>query len=214
MVGEPTANPSSPRHVPKGLPMTSASFEDMVRRIRGGDEQAAVELVREFEPLIRREVRMRLLDSDLLRVFDSMDVCQSVWASFFLRAANGVFELDRPEQLAGLLVQMTRNKVAAAARHQYRQRRDIRRDNPGAAQALSALPGFDPTPSAQVGAKDLLERFRQMLGEEERRLAELRADGLPWPEIAERLGGSPQARRMQLARAVDFAANQLGIDAP
>jgi hypothetical protein len=39
--------------------------------------------------------------------------------------------------------------------------------------------------------------------EEERALANLRADGCGWTEIAARLGGTAEARRKQLARAVD-----------
>lgn len=50
------------------------------------------------------------------------------------------------------------------------------------------------------------------LGEEERQIADLRADGWEWSEIAERLGGSPQARRMQLNRAVHRVAKALKLD--
>src|SRR5258707_13113554 len=46
------------------------TFMDFMRRIRGGDEQAAVELVRRYEPLIRREVRLQLEDRRLCRIFD------------------------------------------------------------------------------------------------------------------------------------------------
>lgn len=35
-------------------------FADFLRRIRAGDDLAAMELVRRFEPLIRREVRTRI----------------------------------------------------------------------------------------------------------------------------------------------------------
>src|SRR5438552_11547103 len=103
------------------------TFADFVRRIREGDEQAASELVRKYEPLIRREVRLHLEDRRLYRLFDSMDVCQSVLGSFFLRAAAGQYDLERPEQLVRLLITMTRNKLASAARQHHRQRRDQRR---------------------------------------------------------------------------------------
>ena len=88
-------------------------FTDFVRRIRAGDDAAAAELVQRFEPLIRREVRMRIGSNQLKRAFDSMDVSQSVLANFFARAARGQFELERPEQLAGLLVTMARNKLVS-----------------------------------------------------------------------------------------------------
>ena len=92
------------------------SIAELISRIRDGDVQAAEELVRRYEPLIRREVRFRLHDSRLRRGFDSMDVCQSVLASFFLRAAVGEYDLDDPAQLPKLLIKITRNKVASEAR--------------------------------------------------------------------------------------------------
>src|SRR5262245_51385378 len=105
----------------------ATSFAEFVRRIRAGDEQAAAELVRRYEPLIRREIRLNLDDRRLGRVFDSMDVCQSVLASFFVRTAAGEYDLERPEQLVALLVTMARNKLASAARREHRGCRDSRR---------------------------------------------------------------------------------------
>jgi RNA polymerase sigma-70 factor (ECF subfamily) len=55
---------------------SAAPFVEFLRRIRQGDEQAAVELVRRYEPLIRREVRLGISDRRLNRAFDSIDVCQ------------------------------------------------------------------------------------------------------------------------------------------
>src|SRR6516165_5183365 len=102
------------------------SFLTFLDRVRTGDQKAAAELVRRYEPEIRREVRLRLRDPRLRRDFDSMDICQSVLASFFVRAALGQYELDRPEQLLKLLVTMTRNKLVHQVRRQRRQRRDNR----------------------------------------------------------------------------------------
>ncbi len=82
------------------------AFSDFLKRIRAGDSQAAEELVRKYESLIRRQVRLNLEDSRLNRVFDSMDVCQSVLKSFFVRTAAGQYDLDDPKELVRLLVRM------------------------------------------------------------------------------------------------------------
>jgi DNA-directed RNA polymerase specialized sigma24 family protein len=87
-------------------------FAGFMRRVRAGDEQAARELVARYEPVIRREVKMRLRDPRLYRRLDGADICQSVLASFFLRAASGQYELDQPDQLLRLLVVMTRHKLS------------------------------------------------------------------------------------------------------
>src|SRR6476469_3927983 len=96
-------------------PLQGEEYTDFIRRIRQGDERAAEELIRRYEPEIRLEIRtlLRLRDPRLRRVFDSMDICQSVLASFFVRAAAGQYELDRPEQLVRLLVAIARTKVAS-----------------------------------------------------------------------------------------------------
>ena len=187
-------------------------FRELMARVRAGDERAAAELVSRYEPLIRREVRLRLEDRRLARAFDSMDLCQSVLASFFVRAAAGQYDLDQPGQLAALLVKMARNKLASAARQQNRQKRDQRRVA-GDADDLERVAGGGPTPSRVVVGKELLAHFFGRLSDEERQIADLRAQGLAWGDIAGRLGGTAQARRMQLARAVERVAHELGLEA-
>src|SRR5262249_8227457 len=162
------------------------------------------------EPLIRREVGLRLEDRRLARAFDSVDLCQSVLASFFVRAAAGQYDLDEPGQLAALLVKMARNKLASAARHQNRQRRDQRRVSGD--EALEGMAEDSPTPSRIVAGKGLLVNFLGRLSDEERQIAELRAKGVAWDEVAAQLGGTAGGRRMQLARAVERVAQELGLD--
>jgi len=102
------------------------SFADLLRRVRGGDQAAATELVRRYEPAIRRSLRLRL-DPRLRCICDSMDLCQAVLCSFFVRAARGQYELDTPQQLLNLLMTMARHKLSKARRDQLRARRDARR---------------------------------------------------------------------------------------
>jgi hypothetical protein len=63
-----------------------------------------------------------------------------------------------------------------------------------------------------VIGRELLEVYRGRLSDEERQLADLRTLGHDWSEIARMLGGTPQARRKQLTRAVNRVARQLGLD--
>src|SRR6266478_6007006 len=104
----------------------ASAFADFITRIRAGDARAAEELVRRYESAIRLAVRTRLTDPALKRHFDSVDVCQSALASFFLRAAAGQYDLNDPSELIGLLVRMAQNKLAGQARFHRRQRRDAR----------------------------------------------------------------------------------------
>ena len=186
----------------------SADFVDFLRRIRAGDEAAASELVRRFEPLIRREVRVRLGDERLRRSFDSIDVSQSVFAYFLARAADGQYELDRPEQLVRLLLTMARNRLISRARSERRQIRNVGRlsTEPG---ALEQVVDARPSPSELLSRKEEVELLKTSLCDEERQVFELRSQGLSWDEVASRLGGTGQSRRMQLSRGLKRLGQRL-----
>ena len=186
-------------------------FRDLITRVRAGDPEAARELVRAYEPAVRRAVRFRLTDPRLRAVLDSMDVCQSVFGSFFVRAASGAYDLDRPEQLTGLLAAIARNKLAAQVRRQAADRRDYRR-NGTAGLDHNALPAAVPTPSRDAEVNDLLVAVRDRLTPEERCLADLREQGCEWGEIAERLGDDPVTLRKRFSRAIGRVARQLGLE--
>jgi RNA polymerase sigma factor (sigma-70 family) len=204
-------------------PSGPESFRALIARVRAGDEQAAAELVRRYEPAIRRAARVRLVDTRLNRLLDSMDICQSVMASFFVRAALGQFELETPDQLLRLLATMTRNKLAGQVKGHRAARRDFRRvaaapgDREGEADAgaeriAGQIAGPDPTPSRDLAARELLEEALRRLSPEERRILDGREQGGQWAQIAAELGSSPEAVRKKLARAVDRVAHELGLD--
>jgi RNA polymerase sigma-70 factor (ECF subfamily) len=191
--------------------LAEGSFDDFIRRIRSGDEEAARELVQRYEPVIRLEVRRRLNDPSLYRLFDSVDICQSVLLSFFIRARLGQYDLSEAGQLVRLLIAMARKKLAFQARKQHSQRRDSRRQVAEGGRLLETVTD-GPGPDSLAIARDLLTALRQRLTSQEIQLAELREQGLTWPEIAFQVGGTPQARRRQLERALDRVASQVGLD--
>jgi RNA polymerase sigma factor (sigma-70 family) len=189
-----------------------AGFAVFMQRIRAGEEPAAAELVRQYESLIRRAIRLRLEDRGLRRLFDSMDVCQSVLASFFVRSAAGQYDLDSPEQLTKLLVTMAKNHLISAARRQRSLRRDHRRIAPEEANNLDLVAARESTPSQKIAGQELLGRFQQEMTDEEKQIADLRSQGLDWAGVASVMGGNAQARRMQLARALDRITQTLGLE--
>jgi RNA polymerase sigma factor (sigma-70 family) len=188
-----------------------SEFHDLIRRVRDRDEAAATELLRRYESAIRRVVRIHLRDSRMRRVLDSMDICQSVMASFFVRTALGQYELETPEQLIGLLTSIARNKLTNQAHRLHTQRRDIRRDAAIGDDADRLLDQASD-PSEQASAKEILEKVRSRLDEQELYLAEQRALGRGWKEIAEELGGTDVALRKKLTRALNRVMTELGLD--
>src|SRR5262249_46331816 len=155
-VGPGTADEREP-------PMSQeADFHDLIRRVRAGDPAAGAELVRRYEPAIRLAVHVRLAHLGLRRLLDSTDICQSVLASFFLRAASGQYELETPGQLVKLLTAMARNKLLKQARDQQAARRDRRRLR-GAPPDAGERVDPAPSPSAAPAHHDLLPALRPRL---------------------------------------------------
>jgi RNA polymerase sigma-70 factor (ECF subfamily) len=190
--------------LPDGTP-----FRELIDRVRDRDQEAAQELVRRYESAIRRVVRIHLRDARLRRVLDSMDICQSVLASFFVRTALGQYEVDSPEQLLNLLTAITRNKLTNQANYLRAQRRDIRRVATGGETDYLLDQASDP--SEQASAKEILEKVRHRLDEPERYLAEQRSLGRSWKELADELGGTDVALRKKLTRALNRVMGDLGL---
>jgi RNA polymerase sigma factor (sigma-70 family) len=186
------------------------SFAEFIRRIRAGDEQAAMDLVVRYEPAIRRAVRVRMRDPRLRRLVESVDICQSVFASFFVRTSLGQYDLDSPDKLIRLLATIARNKVACQANREHAARRDQRRISAGATLADCPAPGSSP--SQQLAARELVCEARKRMTVDELRLLDRREQGLEWAEIAQEFGGRPDALRVRLARAVARITKELGLD--
>ncbi|MGL4550838.1 MAG: RNA polymerase sigma factor [Gemmataceae bacterium] len=188
------------------------TFEELVKRLRLGDPEAARTLVRTYEGEIRRAIRVRLTDPALRRSLDSVDVCQSVLANFFFRVSAGQFDLHRPEQLLALLIKMARNKVIDHARKAHARQAGHRVVGDDAQDLLATAADPQETPSGLAANRDLVAAVRRRLTPDERYLAEQRAAGREWSDLAAELGRSADALRKQHDRALDRVAEQLGLD--
>jgi RNA polymerase sigma factor (sigma-70 family) len=186
------------------------TFTELIARVRAGDEAAAADLVREYEPLVRRGLRLRLRDARFRLQLDSMDIVQSVMARFFVHLMAGQYDLQDPTDLTKLLSTMASNKLAERVRHEQSQLRDRRR-TVGAVDEMS-LAGRDDSPSQIAMGRELMSAIQSRLTEEERRLLELRKLGHDWSEIVAACGGTVEGRRKQLARALDRVLAELGVE--
>jgi RNA polymerase sigma factor (sigma-70 family) len=177
------------------------TFDEFIRRVRAGDEAAAEELVKRYGEKVRREAKARTVDPRLRQVFDSVDICQSVLGSFFVRIAAGHYELDSPARLMKLLVVMTRNKVREKARRRHE-------GELGAREPLAA--GEDH--ANRILNQDFLSEFRRRLSDDERVLWDRRDQDASWQNIASELGATPEALRQQYSRAIHRVARELGLE--
>jgi RNA polymerase sigma-70 factor (ECF subfamily) len=190
--------------------LAELTFVELLARVRTGDESAARELVERYEPHIRRVVRAKLTDRRLRRQVDSVDICQSVLGNFFARAALGQFDLSSSEQLIKLLATIARNRVLEEARNQQAAVRDIRRLEERDV-ANFEIDRRQDKPSQAAAGRELLQEFRARLTDEEKQIADARAQDQGWAEIGVRLGIAPDTLRMRWNRTVDRLAQELGL---
>ena len=194
--------------------MAETAIKDLLIRVRNGDPAAAEEIVRTYEPEVRRAIRVRMTDARLRKLVDSIDICQSVLAGFFVRTAAGQYDIQTPEDLLKLLITMARNRIVDWARRSNAERRDGRRvvslqHDDGSDREIASS---DASPVSVLVNRDLLEQVRSRLSAEELKLMEQRADGLGWNEIAAKTGDQVNAVRMRLTRALDRVAAELGLE--
>lgn len=183
--------------------LTDAEFNTLMAQTRAGDEHAARELVRLYEPEIRRAARVRLTDPKLRRVVDSIDICQSVFGRFFKNATNGAFEIESSQQLLGLLVTMTRNRVIDIHREQSAQKRRPGADeDSGFTYDTDGLVYDSPGPRTAAAAKEMLSDVRSRLKPHELQIADRRTAGDSWANIAKDLGENVDVLRKRLERAL------------
>ena len=192
--------------------MGETTFEELVGRVRSGDPDAATDLVRRYEPAIRRVVRLRLGGGGRLDgLFDSMDVCQSVLGSFFLRVAAGQYTLDSPAELLKLLTAMTRNKLAFQVRKQRAQKRDCNRDAQVGMDGRLAFPGGNPEPTHRSPGTP--RRTVQAADDRGATAGRVADPGARLERDRRPAAGSAEALRKKHARALDRVAKELGLEA-
>lgn len=187
------------------------NFEQLILMVRAGDNAAAAEFFRRFEPHVRRLIRVRLTSPSLRRTTDSIDVCQSVMADFLIRVTLGQFEMSSTEDVFKLLAVMARNKVIKRVEKERAARRDVRRMAPTSVDEM-ALAGGGDTPSRLVAANELLSVIYTKLTGEERYLVEQRANGREWKELAEEMNTTPEAIRKRVERTIARVSAGLGLN--
>lgn len=191
--------------------MLQSDFEQLLDRIRSGDEQAAREFVEHFEPEIRRIARVRMRDHRIRALTDSVDVVQSVFGDFFHKYNTEERRIASSDQLLSLLVTMTKNRIIDLARKHKRTRASNEGQNAKEVSQIGQLDVMlnESGPSTVVTSRDLAEHIRTRMSDSEFAIVELRNEGFSWREVADELGGSAEALRKQLERALGRVRQEL-----
>lgn len=177
----------------------TATFERLISRVGCGDAEACTQLVHEYGEVIIRVARRRLGDAAVRAVLDEEDVRQSVFRSFFRRAADGKFVISDRRQLKRLLAVMARNKSVDRVRAASRLPRAA---FAGAQQAMQAAVDQGPSPAEVAADRDELAAIQRTLPATVCRFLNWRLAGHSWTEIAEFVGERADTVRKRLRRAL------------
>lgn len=163
----------------------------LLTRLRRGEEDAATQLYLRYAERLR-SLAANQASPDLQRRVDPDDIVQSVFRTFFRRAAAGQYELPAGEELWRLFLVIGLNKVRAVAAFHKAARRDVRATAVGGEYEKAA----DTAPAADDAALHALQmtidELLAPLPQSHREIVELRISGHEVAEIAAKTG---RARR-------------------
>lgn len=169
-------------------PPDPAALSDLLARAGAGDAAALAELLRRYERRVRLTARS-LLGPGLRPTLDSLDLVQSVHRALLPGLRCGRYAFADEDQLVALAVTVLRHKVHRATRR------------PLSGPLVESPPAPpDDQPANATAARDLLARVLDTLGEEDRRIVEMRLQQFSTAEIATALGCTPPILRAQLSR--------------
>lgn len=203
------------RHQPRCFSLDHAmpeelTFDELIDRVRSGDEGAARVLYEQYGSAIRRVARTRLRHAMLTGQYDSVDIFHSVMRSFFARVErdDNRWQLDTPEQLLNLLLQMTDNTVVDKIREATADKRGGG-ERPGTIEDDLIDRGNQRPVDEVLATRELAAQCWDQLSADGRRLFQMFfIDQLEWKEIADREGSTPDACRNKLNRAFENVARQ------
>ena len=177
------STPPTPPPTPPG----GASDASLLRRYQTGEQEAATELYRRYAGrLLRLAAGQTTADVDARA--DAEDIGQSVFRTFFRRAALGEYELPAGDELWKLLLVIGLNKVRAVAGFHKAAKRDVRQTAGGQAFDKAAEREAATDTTALNLLELTIEELLAPLPPGHRRIVELRIAGHEVADIAATVG--------------------------
>ncbi len=167
---------------PPSPDMPALSDQSLVRRIRGGNEDAALQLYLRYAQRLRALTRAQS-SHELTRKEEIDDIVQSVFGSFIRGVNTGHYDVPAGEELWKLFLVIGLNKIRAKAAYHHAAKRDSRRTVGGEGLELASPAGQGDEASLrllQMTIDETLERLAPL----QRQMVRLRIEGHGLAEIA------------------------------
>jgi RNA polymerase sigma-70 factor (ECF subfamily) len=180
------------------------SFDELMSRLRAGDETAAVQIFERFTHRLVGLARTRL-DPLVRRKLDPEEVVQSVYKSFFVQVAEGQFHLADWDSLWALLTVLTVRKCGHRIEYFHAACRDVRdevapRRRPDDSDASFEAIAREPTPAEAAMLAEVVEQLMNLLDSRDRDIVALTLQGRRVPEVSAEIGCSERTVKRVLER--------------
>jgi RNA polymerase sigma-70 factor (ECF subfamily) len=170
------------------------SFEDVMARLRAGQNDAAAQVFNRYAERLLALARKQL-DPLVLQKVDPEDVVQSVFRSFFAHNRSGRFgEFGSWDNLWGMLVVLTQRKCGRRMDYFHAACRDVDREvqaelavRDGSCSDVG-VQDDEPTPAEAAMLTDTVERLMRCLEGRQREVLTLSLQGYGPAEISGQLG--------------------------
>ncbi|WP_197528918.1 RNA polymerase sigma factor [Aeoliella mucimassa] len=192
------------------MPPTSTTTDSsLLRRFQRGEQDAATEIYTRYARRLQA-LAAKQTGVDLKSRFDPEDVVQSVFRTFFRRAAAGYYDVPPGEELWRLLLVLSLHKVRDLAVHHRAQKRDV-----GKTWSVEESDAGHTAPApddhlAYESLRQVVDELIHGMPESNRQIVELRIEGFEIGEIATKTGRAKrtiertlQQFRERLRRLID-----------
>ena len=162
------------------------SDSSLLRRFQGGQHDASTELYLRYAERLHALVAAQS-SKDLARRVDAEEIVQSVFRTFFRRAAHGHYSVPAGEEIWKLLLVIALNKVRATGAYHRAAKRDMRQTVGGEAfeHAMESEQCRDE--GALTVLRMVIEELLEGMTAANRRMIELRIEGYEVAEITEKV---------------------------
>lgn len=178
-----------------------SKFEQLIRRLSLGSDEAAWELIETYGDHIRAVVRRRL-NPHLRTRYDSDDFIQAVWLSFVRNPPNPK-KFDGSDGFLKWLLRLASNKVIDEVRRLRTVKHDPKSQPLEEEVEMQAVGRSRATPSQVAIARESWGDLTRRLNDRDRRIIELRIAGETFREIAEELGCNEKTARRVVDALLD-----------
>lgn len=172
--------------------LQGATDRSLVRRLQTGNEDAATQLYLRYARRLHALARANTSPALAARV-DADDIVQSVFRTFFRRAARGDYEVPNGEELWKLLLVIGLNKIRSVGAFHRAARRDVRVSRGGEALRVAVESGDVGDETSLAILRMVIEEVLADLSPVHQRILNMRIEGHDVASIAADVGRSKRS---------------------